>query len=273
MSDSIIIEIQRAATDSSQSLVDLLRKCLLVARKLGLADFQRWVECELHGYSIGKDVPEHRRIQGAVKAWNPYHGWIPVILGDSGFTDTVSVVQLGSSVSELEALLKSPEGTIQIPFSPEELELLRKGLDTHLVPTRLFGKPQIAGVLDSVRSRILDWAITLEAEGVLGEGLSFSRDETEKAQSVVQNIRNSIVGDVHGAQIQFGNYNTIHAKLKECGIAQADRNELENIVDELGGATGNKRKGALKRGLEWTVKHADKLGSLSETVRSWFTGG
>jgi hypothetical protein len=36
---------------------------------------------------------------------------------------------------------------------------------------------QVVRILDAVRQRVLDWALKLEADGILGEGLTFSQKE------------------------------------------------------------------------------------------------
>ncbi|HBP87483.1 MAG TPA: hypothetical protein DD706_07295 [Nitrospiraceae bacterium] len=41
-------------------IADLLRKALVVARKLGLKEFEWWVAKELSGYEETKDVPQYR---------------------------------------------------------------------------------------------------------------------------------------------------------------------------------------------------------------------
>jgi hypothetical protein len=37
-----------------------------------------------------------------------------------------------------------------------------------------------SGILDAIRRRVLDWALNLEADGILSEGLSFSQDEKSR---------------------------------------------------------------------------------------------
>ena len=54
------------------------------------------------------------------------------------------------------------------------------------------GKQNLAGILDTVRNKILDWALELEKKGILGdEEMNFSDKEREQAQSVT--INNYIV--------------------------------------------------------------------------------
>ena len=57
---SLVEELQRDALDSSVSVLDLLRKALVVATKLNIDEFKEWIELELKGYSGQETVPDYR---------------------------------------------------------------------------------------------------------------------------------------------------------------------------------------------------------------------
>ena len=75
----IVLELQEEALSSDIDILSLLRKAYLIARKLSLSDFSEWLNFEMNGYPTTCDVPDYRIAYGEIKAWNPYHGWIPVI--------------------------------------------------------------------------------------------------------------------------------------------------------------------------------------------------
>jgi hypothetical protein len=58
---SLVLELQRAAMDPSRRIVDILRMAVVVAKKLGLAEFKEWCEKELRGYEKEK-TPSYRRV-------------------------------------------------------------------------------------------------------------------------------------------------------------------------------------------------------------------
>ena len=58
---SLLREIQDAAIDSGVELTTLLRKCKVLAARLGNAEFKEWVEQELIGYKSKKILPEYRQ--------------------------------------------------------------------------------------------------------------------------------------------------------------------------------------------------------------------
>src|SRR4028119_1385784 len=77
---SLVWELQRDALNREISVLFLLRKALVVARKLNIQEFQQWVEKELNGYPEISYLPQYRFMFGELKAFNPYRGWIPVIV-------------------------------------------------------------------------------------------------------------------------------------------------------------------------------------------------
>ena len=60
---SLLREIQNAAIDSKTDLASLLRKCKVLAIRLGSADFRKWVDDELSGYKSTGDLPDYRILQ------------------------------------------------------------------------------------------------------------------------------------------------------------------------------------------------------------------
>ncbi|NEP10109.1 MAG: hypothetical protein F6K14_07810 [Symploca sp. SIO2C1] len=52
---SLVIELQKDAYDPSVSALTLLRKALVVAKKLDIKEFQKWIDLELSGYTSTSD--------------------------------------------------------------------------------------------------------------------------------------------------------------------------------------------------------------------------
>jgi hypothetical protein len=104
--EPLVLLLQADYLDSSVSILEVLRKALVVARKLGLADAQVWIERELNGYKRGDPAPQHRLLAGQIRAWNPYHGWIPVVFQDSKEASFLSTCFVGQPVGELEDLVR-----------------------------------------------------------------------------------------------------------------------------------------------------------------------
>jgi len=187
---SLVLELQREAMNPNGRLSDILRKALVVATKLKVDEFKIWTDSELKGYAKGQDIPPYRKVKGSVKAWNPYNGWIPVIVRNSEIMDLISNRSIGQPISELESLChqKDEGGGLQVPLPHDWImKLFSKSKEFRLgmVPTLIVDKSQLDGILDAVRNEILNWSLELERQGILGDGMSFSTEELDKAKSVI----------------------------------------------------------------------------------------
>lgn len=273
---SLVLELQRAAMSPAEKVADVVRKASVVATKLGLSAFKEWCESELNGYG-DKAVPRYRSVRGQLKAFNPYNGWIPVMIFDGDIMERLSSREIGQSIGELQHLYetRSDDSNLQIPLPHEWIQKIFKNSPEYrlgMIPTLLVGHAQLYGILEAVRNRILEWSLELEAKGVFGEGLTFTKDEVTKASHVVYNIGafSGVLGNVSSSQLQIGDYNSIHSELKRLGISQEERNELEAVLDEMPKADPPRRESLAKQGLAWVMKNASGLGVLSDTIRGWF---
>jgi hypothetical protein len=59
---SLLRDIQDAAVDQSTNVTTLLRKCKILAARLGNEEFKRWIDNELNGYESVDELPEYRII-------------------------------------------------------------------------------------------------------------------------------------------------------------------------------------------------------------------
>ena len=272
----LVLELQAAAMDPNVKVTDILRKALVVATKLGLSEFQVWCENELHGYH-GTGVPEYRRLEGQIKTRHPSGVWVPVRLSDPKIAEQLSARLIGQSIGEIEPTVEhtTNEETIEVPFPHALLTRIFSNtlqFQLGMCPTLVIEKTHLFGILEAVRNTVLKWSLKLEQSGIMGEGMTFSREEVHKATMSTYNIHNftGILGNVDSSQVQIGDYNGIHAELKRRGLSQAERNELETILDTLPQAKQEEKPALLKRGTDWITRNATVLGTLSETVRKWF---
>jgi len=202
---SVVIELQRDALDRAVQVSDLLRKALVVARKLGLTEFHAWIDKELKGYSREDDVPEYRDVSGQIRAWNPYRGWIPVIINDVSLAELLSRRKCAQSIAELEHLVRDgkDDGVLHMPFPEETRRRLSHAMGFDTEVSLFTQRAALVGIVDAVRTVILNWALKLEEDGILGEGLSFTLKEREAAGRSAQNVTN-FYGPVQSPQIQQG---------------------------------------------------------------------
>ncbi len=228
---SIVIELQRDALDKNVAGSDLLRKALVVARKLGIAEFEAWISKELNGYQRDDLIPDYRILHGSVEGWNPYHGWQSVMFEDPKEGELASTLQCGQSVAECEAILRTSRSasTLGIRFPPQTEHQLIKGLKP--LPTRVILRISEAGlahIVDTVRTIVLNWALKLEQDGVKGEDLTFTPDEKIAAGKISYNI-NNFYGPVQAAQVQ----QTSDSAMQFSTQMTVDFEPLKRFLEEL----------------------------------------
>lgn len=76
-----------------------------------------------------------------------------------------------------------------------------------------------------------------------------------------------ILGDVANSEVTICDYSSLHQLLKEHSVPQNERNELENVMDELKTAEPQRRPRLLERAKAWVVKNQEFLGSSASIVR------
>lgn len=215
---SLVLDLQKEAMDSNSETSDLLRKAYVVARKLKIKEFEKWIMLELNGYH-GKEIPPYRKVRGELKYWNPFQGYKDFLIDHEKFSDIFSTRKLNNSIAELEDLHRQG-GTdpIKIPTPPDIYMSFLREFNVEIGPQYLFvATPRIKAILDTVRNRILEWSLKLEDDGILGEDLQFTIKEKEIAEE------------------KSSKYNTM---IKDSVVQIGDRN-IQNVnqinLDEVSG--------------------------------------
>jgi len=179
---SLVLELQQLAWDKKNDISDLLKKAYAVAFKLNLRRFKTWTECEMNGY-FGKKIPPYRMVHGRVVCHNPYNGWIPFICeGNPKLQLSLSTQCLTTSVGVLQDFLQRDSAGRSIINYPPDLEnLLMQNMDIPLRPALEVPRAAYVTILDMVRNTILNWSLRLEADGILGDGMTFTPQEKKAA--------------------------------------------------------------------------------------------
>lgn len=226
---SLVLELQAKAVDRDTTVTDLLRMAKMVAVKLELQEFEQWVNSELNGYSE-TPIPKYRVVRGQMKAVNPVRGLIPVQFPDDDLAKSASERHLMQRISEIEALAAQGNGSLMMPLPDEMQGLLQKLFRQDMEFKLTFQPIVLVGVVDAVRNVILDWSLTLEKNGILGEGMSFSKQDKDKAheQSVsyhIGSIENftGALGNVSGGQVN-ATTSVINVDRVEKLLTQIDQN-------------------------------------------------
>jgi len=266
---SLVRDFQRDIVQSGKGTTELLRTAKLISAKLDLPEITEWLTFELGGYPDDERIPAYRCVQGGeLLVLNPRQGWI--LAGN--LADRFIMRQ---RVSELEALCLGKFVALPVPVDanyPVQSEL---GIDISGWHQRVrFSSVRIKGMLSAIRDQLLDWSTELEKRGIIGENMSFDEIERQTAHNQVFNIHNvtGVVGNILHSNVQIYDYSTLHQTLKSQHVPQSERNELENIMDELKASAADpaKKTGLIEKAKRWIVKNEEFLGASASIVRKAF---
>lgn len=197
----LVLELQADALDESVSVLSLLRKAKVVSVKLGVTTIIEWLEHELSGYPTRSSIPEYRHVSGRTVCYNPYRGWIPLEIEDPEHQKLLSERKLHQPISELCQFTdaKSAGGTVLL-FFPAFIAADLRG-SSGFEPALQVAINLIHGIIDTVRNKILDFALELEKQGIIGEGLTFTQAEKMTASNITYNVN---IENMTGSQLQQG---------------------------------------------------------------------
>lgn len=203
---SLLREIQDAAVDSAVPLPTLLRKCKILAARLGHDGLKQWVDHELNGYEDKGDLPDYRHMRVNSKGHfsGPFQSGlrnadIPMGCIPEEFRESLSNTYLMQPVAALEHLVQSSEsGTVQEPWIPDLVahvgQDIYEGMNC-MQAWKVIPVNGIVAALDSIRNRILNFALEIEAiDPDVGDKVP---GESKIEESQVQQVFNTyITGNV-----------------------------------------------------------------------------
>lgn len=199
---ALVPELVNMASDPAVSTADLLRRALVVARRLAVPELVDWIKSELRGYGAS-EVPSYRKLKGTILPV-PKRGEAGAIshLNPAALDDlfeSASEVWIPYEISVVEQMAASKNELFVQKFSPKLDYFMQKKNIGNFTIARTTSRIQYCGILDCVKTTILEWALDLEERNIIGESMSFTPQEKQAVQEQHYHISN-----VSGSQIQIG---------------------------------------------------------------------
>ena len=195
---SLLDEIRNDLVDSSASLPNTLRKAKILARELGSPELEEWVDWELVGYPDIDKLPSYRsRYATNVGIFSGPFGSmvkmpsIPTVDLPTQLKDFAENLRFKQGVGELEGLLSLESDSFQNQW-PQEYVMLASntikmtgGMKLVAVHTP-FTVSIVAGILDNVKTKLLDFVMDLQANDVSPAGLGKYPMQPELVRNIFQ---------------------------------------------------------------------------------------
>lgn len=286
---SLLGEIQTDAIDANVDISVVLRKCKVLAARLGNKEFKLWVERELNGFTSKEDLPTYRILH--VESYGDFFGMfqsslknapIPPSSIPEKFRDFVNTSYMMQPISFYASLIKNKEsrkGVIKASWPADMIAQFGSKIYEHMNLGDAWQRipyGAIAALLDTVRNRILSFVLEIEAEAPdAGEALPNVRPITDERVTQVFNtyIQGNVTSLTAGSQtitydtkitVVQNDFDSLKQYLASLGISEPDLKELDQAIHEdaqssMKGGLGSKVRG-------WIGKMISKSGSTAWNV-------
>ena len=213
---SLVLDLQQEILNPNCDVLHALRKAHLIAVKLKLTEFDAWIQSELNGYEPNQDlIPAYRQMRGQLKAWNPYHGWIPVIMQNGELEEALCHRKMEDPIGDIIELYSKAKGSIVITFSAEVAAKLNSWSNAPFSTNYSLhvSNHMLKSIVDKVINCLMEWTLKLEENGIVGENMTFSETESASAKEIPQQVNHYygpvVNGTVNSSQLISGNNNTV----------------------------------------------------------------
>lgn len=235
---SPVLELQQRVLDHDIPASTLARFALLIAKRVRDEKMAQWCADELGGYKKSPKDLAYRVAYGEYMASDRWGRDVPVMVKEPKVLDIITKVPIWMSLGEIEAMLSGESNaTSWKMYLPPEMEAkLREGMSRDV--TRLFRlvqRQQLAQVLEAVRSRLFDWTVELQANGIAIDGADFPELPRRKGGDAVEaarSIKTETYVEVREASqspVQVGTRNSS----QETSYKGIDADQVRRMVDAM----------------------------------------
>jgi hypothetical protein len=246
---TLIEDIQKEAVDSKSDLGTLLRKCKLLAARLGSQQLENWLIWESNGYPIDISVPPYRTWQLTIKGHfsGPFgsgikNAEIPIACLPKEVRESYRNFECRQSIGSMEQLLNGNKQSV-LQVSTGDLAV---SLGTNVYQSMNcmqawaeFGTGHIYELFNSVRNKILDFSLAVWKEdpqaGNSSKPLTPSR-VTQIFNTTVYGGSANLLGTANHSQVSFsvqqGNVQMLESILRENNVSQEEIDELKAAIEE-----------------------------------------
>jgi hypothetical protein len=249
---TLLEDIQQSAVDTTSDLAALLRKCKLLAARLGSRSLEEWVVFESNGYPDDAAVPEYRIWPLEVKGHfsGPFSSGIrnapiPRAVLPKSVKETYDRYECRQSVAGIEAILtKATTGTVRVTTGDLALVLGTRVYQAQncVQAWAEFGTGHLVELLNAVRNRVLDFALAVWKEAPEAGETNVSPSPAMNAERVTQIFNTTVyggaanlVGSSSASAITFNigvrDFGSLERVLGESGLSPTDLSELRRALE------------------------------------------
>jgi hypothetical protein len=249
---SLLEEIQKEAVDSGSDVGALLRKCKVLAARLGSQPLEDWLLWESNGYPDDVQVPDYRiwplQLKGHFSG--PFgsgmkNAPIPLICLPEDVREKYEKYECRQSIASIEQLIKGyQKGSLYVPTGDLSVFLgtnVYKGQNC-VQAWAEFGVGSLLELLNAVRNRILDFSLAIWKENPnAGDTSTHSGKAIEPARvtqifnTTVYGGAANLIGNAPDSRITFNlitnDFSSLEDVLLRNGISKEDVEDLRAALE------------------------------------------
>lgn len=284
---SLIQDIQLATITPNYDIPTLLRMCKLLAARISYNDLEEWVDRELNGYQNKQALPDYRI--ATVTSYGSFASYshqlnklqIPVTVLPEELQDNFRYTYMTAGVSFYVGLLSNDKADKVLQY-PWPIVTTMKYVSRSFVDMDCLSAWQeipcalISRLLDSIKTRVLGFAIDLEREAPNAGELPIGSSPPLSSEKMTQIFNTNISGNVSNlsnsgrdfsqnteSSVHHNNWGSLEYFLLQNGLTSDNISELKDQVDALS---------YLQEGVERESKVRKLADSLSKKAVSSVVG-
>jgi hypothetical protein len=248
----LLRKIQDGAVSSSVPVSELLRRCQVLAVRIGLSELGEWVRYELNGYPPEVELPAYRVLYGVAKGHflGPFgsglrNATLPASNLPAEYRDWGRKAFIRQPIVALEEVATGKDkGPVHIPWPGDLVARVQDRFMQHMTLAQAWldlARSDFVSAVESVRNRVLSFA--LDAEQYVKDDTPPS-DPARAAElsnvfhtHIYGSVGNLAQGSTNVTQttgIPPGDLQRLLAELRSVGVPNDDVQELEKAVQEDG---------------------------------------
>jgi len=253
---TLLRDIQDASIDANVDITVVLRKCKVLAVRLGNEDFKKWIDSELNGYDEDDPLPDYRVFE--VNSKGHFAGPagsglrnadIPLSCLPEKSQENFRYHRGTQPISAYVSILNDSEakgGSARIPWPPELVAHVGQDIyqDMNCIGAwQVLHRNMIASLIDSVRNRILNFVLEIESENPdAGDAPQKSNPISQEKVSqmfntyISGNVQNVATGSSYVTQsgefiVLQNDIESLFSYLRSFNVDESDLQSLGNAIE------------------------------------------
>ena len=279
---SLLCDIQNDVIDTTVDVSIVLRKCKLLAVRLGNEPFEKWVDQELNGYKNKELLPDYRIIQVYSKGHfsGPFgsgvkNADIPLSCIPKKYRENLSKCYCIESIGYYINLLNNSKGANLAEQWPPDLvaytgEDIYQGMNC-MSAWKLIPNSSIFSLVEAVRNRILNFVLEIgkETPDAGEDSLKTQKISPEKVSQVFNTTIYGNVGNISEASqnvnqtvtinVSKNDLNSLKAYLSSAGIPKSEIQKLEVVIQKDSAEKVSKTQKLGNKVLAWIKSVSSKI--------------